>query len=227
MTRDITAFPVSEKWYRWISILLGIMLGFQLLAHFQEPLLNHLSTQLGAGEISEEECTGTASIIIIICNILLVLSTIALTIVGIKIMIEFKAREKHVIYFGWLFIIIFGWLFCLSQIGYAIVRYAQYSFITHEGWFHFFDRFNVCVFALYALATLSVGLMFLSASQDRIKLSGALLMIIVVIQAFMPLFDLSVTPVLEMIIGILPFVLLTISLKLLFVRQSDQLPNKL
>jgi len=216
----MTSFPVSAKWYRWIFILLGFMIVCQIIAALQEPWLNYFSQQLEAGEITEDVCTQKGTHVILFCNVLLVLSTIALTIVGLKIFMELRSKGLSAICPGWLLVAICGWLFCFGQVGLSFVRYEQFRFENSDGLYHFFNMFNTCAFALYALATLSTGLMLIVKCRGRIRLAGMLMMMLVVVQAFVPMFDLSFSPFLTFFITAFPFVLLTICMALFFSKEE-------
>ena len=220
MAVQMTSFPVSAKWYRWIFILLGFMIVCQIIAALQEPWLNHFSQQLEAGEITEDVCTQKGIHVILFCNILLILSTIALTIVGLKILAELRSKGLSAIYPCWLLITICGWLFCFGQVGLSFVRYEHFSFEKSDDLYHFINMYNTCAFALYALATLSTGLMLIVKCHGRIRLAGMLLMMLVVVQAFVPMFDLSFSPFLSFFITVFPFVLLTICMALFFSKEE-------
>ena len=218
----MTSFPVSAKWYRWIFFLLGFMIVCQIIAALQEPWLNYFSQQLEAGEITQEVCTQKVTHVIIFCNFLLILSTIALTIVGLKILVELRRSGLSMIYPGWLLVTICGWLFCFGQVGLSFVRYEQFCFEKSDDLYHFINMYNTCAFALYALATLSTGLMLIIKCRGRIRQTGMLLMMLVVVQAFVPLFDLSFSPFLSFFITVFPFVLLTICMTLFFSKEEHR-----
>ena len=219
MTEQLSAFPVSAKWYKWIFILLGFMLVCQILAALQEPWLEHISQQFEAGEITAEVCSEKGTHIIILCNILLVLSTIALTIVGLKIAMELKNKGLGIVFPSWILVAICGWLFCFGQVGLSVVRYEQFCFENTDEMFRLFDMFNSCAYVLYALVTLTTGLLLVIKCRGHIRQAGMLLMVLVVIQAFVPLFNLSVTPILSFFITVLPFMLLTICMALFVVKE--------